>query len=123
MVPYLRDGRHYRTRPSRYKFIDFHESIENGAWVGREHSIDLEGVESFYVNGLLHSENGNWARKHPDGTVEWYQYGELHRVFGPAIIYNDGSKRYFKNGKEFFPDTILRKYVSFKQLQKLSYGI
>jgi len=34
------------------------------------------------------------------GVKRWYnERGELHRLDGPAIIWNDGNKYYYQNGK------------------------
>ena len=35
-----------------------------------------------------------------NGTQWWYKNDELHREDGPAVIYADGTKRWFLNGKQ-----------------------
>jgi starvation-inducible outer membrane lipoprotein len=35
-----------------------------------------------------------------DGTQEWYQNGQLHRVDGPAVIGADGARMWYIRGKK-----------------------
>jgi len=101
MVPRLRNGNRYKIRRSEFQFMEFKESKDSsGNWFGKEHSIDLDGVEVYRLNGMLHSENDHWAKKYPDGTTEWYYKGELHRFNGPAIIKSNGELKYYKFGEE-----------------------
>ena len=41
-------------------------------------------------------KNGLVAR--PDGTQEWYKYGKLHRLDGPAVVHSDGTQEYWEYG-------------------------
>ena len=36
-----------------------------------------------------------------DGTKRWYFNGKLHREDGPAVEWVDGSKQWYSNGKEY----------------------
>jgi hypothetical protein len=53
----------------------------------------------WYRHGSLHRVNGPaviWF----EGSMFWYQYGRLHRDGGlPAVMYPDGRKYYYQNGK------------------------
>lgn len=31
--------------------------------------------------------------------VEWYLDGKLHNTTGPAVVYNDGAKKWYNHGK------------------------
>ena len=50
-----------------------------------EKITDPDGVLNWYLNELLHRENGP-AVLWPDGTQFWYLNGLLHRTDGPAYI-------------------------------------
>jgi hypothetical protein len=57
-----------------------------------------EGVVSYLnSNGELHNLNGP-ARIYPNGVREWYKNGFLHRTDGPAVINTDGSEQWYLNG-------------------------
>lgn len=43
------------------------------------------GYEGKFVDGKLHCENGP-ARTWLNGTKEWYENGDMHRLDGPAMI-------------------------------------
>jgi hypothetical protein len=47
-----------------------------------------EITQEWYQNGLLHRDNDLPAITHPNGTKEWYQFNQRHRVGGPAYIAN-----------------------------------
>jgi hypothetical protein len=54
-----------------------------------------------------------------DGAESWYQNGQRHNLDGPAIIYPNGDKRYFIDGKEYSLDdyklilfTLYKKYYN-----------
>jgi hypothetical protein len=50
-----------------------------------------DGSYAYYVNGLLHREDGP-AIEHPDGTTAWYLKGNCHRIGGPAVEWPNGTK-------------------------------
>jgi len=50
--------------------------------------------------GLLHRIDGP-AVIFVDGSKGWYKNGHLHRLNGPAIIYACGTKFWYIKGKEF----------------------
>lgn len=48
--------------------------------------VDADGSVRYYnAQGQLHREYGP-AIKYADGTLVWYQNGQLHRPDGPAIV-------------------------------------
>ena len=47
-----------------------------------------------------------------DGSKEWYQDNELHRIDGPAIESYDGTKKWYQNGKLHRTDGPAIKLVS-----------
>ena len=52
----------------------------------------------------FHNENDLPARIHTEfvefSWQEWYEYGKLHRLTGPAFIRNDGRKIWSIRGKQ-----------------------
>ena len=48
--------------------------------------------------GLLHSINDQPSIIRANGLLEWYWYGNRHRVGGPAIIFPDKTQKWFKDG-------------------------
>ena len=60
--------------------------------------VDADGtVRYFNALGQLHREYGP-AVKYVDGTLVWYQHGQLHRLGGPAVVNADGSKFWYRHG-------------------------
>ena len=55
------------------------------------------GSTKFYQNGKLHRLDGP-AVQHQDGTKLWYLDGALHRFPGPAIEHACGNKEWYFNG-------------------------
>ena len=53
-----------------------------------------------------------------NGTQRWYKDGELHREDGPSIIYTDGSKLWYINGKELTEQQFTQWYRE-KRLKQL----
>jgi hypothetical protein len=47
---------------------------------------------------VLHREDGP-AVIYPNEAKEWWRYGRLHRVGGPAIEYSTGQKEWLVNGE------------------------
>ena len=47
--------------------------------------------------GQLHRTDGP-ALIWPNGTQRWYIHGKLHRTDGPAIDYGNGDKSYYIHG-------------------------
>ena len=47
-------------------------------------------------NGELHRTYGP-ALIYPNGAEYWYQHGQLHRLGGPAASYANGNKHWFEN--------------------------
>ena len=49
------------------------------------------------LDGKYHADE--WpAILYNDGTEKWYQFGEYHRDNGPAVIWPDGTQYWYKHG-------------------------
>ncbi len=44
-----------------------------------------------------------------DETKQWYQNGKLHRLYGPAVEYNDGHREYWIDGIFFYEEEYWKK--------------
>ena len=55
------------------------------------------GYKRWYLNGLLHRENGP-AIEYANGGKWWYLNGKYHRVDGPAVEFANGNKWWFLDG-------------------------
>jgi|SRR5579859_1064158 len=75
--------------------------------------IDSYGTKRWYLNGLLHREDGP-AVEYTDGTKEWYLHGQLHREGGPAIEHFD-SNEWYLNDKRHREDGPAVKYFGLKE--------
>ena len=53
--------------------------------------------------GKLHREDGP-AVEYNGGTKKWYKNGKWHRENGPAVEYNNGTKFWYINGKQHRED-------------------
>jgi hypothetical protein len=62
-----------------------------------------DGTIEYYLNGILHCENGPAIIK-SSGCMLWYRHGVLHRTNGPAIEPHEGVARYFLTGIEYSSD-------------------
>ena len=60
--------------------------------------IDKFGTKRYYVNNILHRENGP-AVVYVNGDTGWFKNGKRHREGGPAIEWNTGYKAWHKEGK------------------------
>jgi len=62
--------------------------------------INFEGTK-FWKNskGEFHRDNDLPAVIYKNGSKYWYQNGKRHRLNGPAVIYENGSKYWYQNGK------------------------
>ena len=61
--------------------------------------VDADGnVRYFNAQGQLHREYGP-AGEWVNGTRGWYQNGRLHRVDGPAVECPDGYRSWWQNGQ------------------------
>jgi len=56
--------------------------------------------------GELHRDDDQPAIIQADGTMHWYQYGNLHRTQGPSRIYPDGRCEWYNNGVHITSITI-----------------
>ena len=63
-----------------------------------EHYIDEFGTQSWRVNDQLHRLDGP-AAIYENGTQTWWVNGQRHRVEGPAVIYENGYQAWWVHGK------------------------
>ena len=64
-----------------------------------ERRVDFDGTVRYYnALGQLHRVYGP-AVMHVDGSRAWYQNGLRHRLVEPAVERADGSRSWFRNGK------------------------
>ena len=62
--------------------------------------VDAKGTAHYYnALGQLHREYGP-AVKYVDGTLVWFQHGLLHRLDGPAVEWPDGTHRWYIDDNE-----------------------
>jgi len=65
----------------------------------REYTVKVwDNRTEWYQNGKLHRIGGP-AVELESGSKKWYQNGELHRLDGPACEYADGDKSWYQNGE------------------------
>ena len=63
--------------------------------------IDMFGNKIYKdEKGRFHREDGP-AIIYKDGTKKWYKHGLLHREDGPAVIYSNGFKKWYLDGIEY----------------------
>ena len=61
--------------------------------------VDPCGVVTYHNTlGQLHRVYGS-AVVYEDGSHVWYQNGERHRLDGPAVEYSDGSEFWYQDGQ------------------------
>jgi hypothetical protein len=81
---------------------------------GGELHENSDGNNWWYLNGVLHREDGpafEWA----DGSKSWWLNGKRHREDGPAIEFVDGIKIWFVDHIQMNCET----QKQFEQLMKL----
>jgi len=63
--------------------------------------VSPNGTKRWYLHDKLHKLHriDGPAVVYPDGEKRWYQNGKLHRIDGPAIEYSDGTKHWYQNDK------------------------
>lgn len=61
--------------------------------------ITYDDCIQWFRNGQLHCRNGPAMIMFKTGANLWYQYGKFHRVDGPAVIAEDGTKYWYQYGK------------------------
>ena len=61
--------------------------------------VDEDGDTEWKLpNGDIHRDYGPAVEYH-DGSKEWFKNGKRHREDGPAVEYANGYKAWYKNGK------------------------
>ena len=68
-----------------------------------DHYVLDDGSERLELDHKLHREDGP-ALIFPDGTKTWYRHGIIHRDGGPAVEMEHGTKKWFQNGEEHRED-------------------
>jgi hypothetical protein len=76
--------------------------------------------KSWYINGLLHREDGP-AVEYSDGTKYWYINGERHREDGPAVECDNGDKRWWLNHKFYTEEAYYKKLYEMGKISKEEY--
>jgi hypothetical protein len=61
--------------------------------------VDVDGTVHYYnALGQLHRVYGP-AVEYADGSRAWFQNGQFHRVDGPAIEWANGGRVWYQNGQ------------------------
>jgi hypothetical protein len=68
-----------------------------------ECKVDEYGTKEWYLNGVLHREDGP-AVERTNGTKIWWLHGKYHREDGPAVEWADGSKDWYLHDKHHRED-------------------
>ena len=64
-----------------------------------ERRVDSDGAAIYYnAQGQLHRVYGP-AIEHEDGSKFWFQNGRRHRLDGPAVDYANGYRAWLQNGQ------------------------
>jgi hypothetical protein len=82
--------------------------------------IYFNGSKFWYKKGQLHRENDLPAVIYADGTQKWYKDGEHHRENGPAVIWHDGEKEYWLNGRQVSEEEVMGKKYSIEDLKNMT---
>ncbi|MDR1191299.1 MAG: hypothetical protein LBK60_06515 [Verrucomicrobiales bacterium] len=61
--------------------------------------IWADGSIVYYQNGQVHRDRGPACIDQVSKVRMWYQKGRLHRDHGPAVIGDEGEKQYFRRGR------------------------
>ena len=96
--------------------IKYHSRVEYYDSKGLKHRGDDKpaviwngGDKEWWKHGQKHRD-GDKPSAYENGIRWWYKNDKKHREGGkPAIIYADGYKLYFLNGKQYVPKHVLRK--------------
>lgn len=62
-------------------------------------NVDIYGTTTYIHKEVLHREDGP-AVIYSNGTKRWYIDGLLHRIDGPAVEWATGQKQWFIHGVE-----------------------
>ena len=85
-----------------------------GTWsieVSSRRVVDGDGDIWYYnEDGELHREDGP-AVVYRDGTKFWYRNGELHKEDGPAVIWYDGSMEWWLDGEEYSEEEYMKEVL------------
>lgn len=79
-----------------------------------EMRINELGTKSWFLNDLLHREDGP-AVEYENGTKVWYLNGLEHREDGPAVEYPVGTKLWYLKGKEVSWQQVFKKAKTVEQ--------
>jgi hypothetical protein len=63
----------------------------------------IDRIEYYNEKGKIHRLDGP-AIEHQDGTKQWFINGKLHREDGPAIEWSDSDISWYLNGVYYFED-------------------
>jgi hypothetical protein len=79
--------------------------------------IDNYGVKYYYLNDLLHREDGP-AKEWRNGDKEWWINGKRHREDGPAVEFENGDKWYYLENQRYSEQNY---WKELKRRKSLSY--
>jgi hypothetical protein len=71
---------------------------KNGMYIN-----DSDGTKVTFKNNILHSYNDKPAVEWRDGSKYWYRNGMNHRLYGPAVEFNN-DKYWYLFDKEYSED-------------------
>ena len=71
--------------------------------------------------GELHRDDDLPAFIGCNGTKKWYKNNKLHRLKGPAVIWSDGTKGWFIEGKEYTEEEFNKVIKRRKELARWVY--
>jgi hypothetical protein len=80
--------------------------------------IDKDGDKEWRLNGNLHRVDGP-AVEWENGHKEWWLNGKRHRVDGPAIEFVDGTKYWYLNGNYYEFDDWLEANMFISEEEKV----
>lgn len=75
------------------------------------------GFEIYHKNGKLHREGDKPASMSISGH-RWYKNGKRHRENGPAVIYQNGKKEYWIEGKYLTEEEFLQRTENPEKISK-----
>lgn len=78
-----------------------------------------DGVEEWTLNGFTHREDGP-AVIYPNGSKYWYRYNQLHRLDGPAIMRYNNTYEWYIEGRRMYSNYQFKFYSEISEEDLLS---
>jgi hypothetical protein len=70
----------------------------------------------YFDESKLHRDGYLPAVEFPDGSKQWFKYGETHRETGPAIVWANGHKNHFLAGRYYSEEDLYKKLKEVDEL-------